>query len=65
MFLRFPVSAKTADRPRVQMGIGLTMQNSLFAMQAEFNNTPKLLSQATGMATFSQVRNTFLGILSS
>lgn len=33
------------------------MQNSLFAMQAEFRDKPKLVGQATGMATFGQ----FLG----
>lgn len=33
------------------------MQNSLFAIQAEFKDDPKTLAQATSMATFSQ----FLG----
>ncbi|SCV73983.1 BQ2448_6413 [Microbotryum intermedium] len=39
------------------VGVGLSMQNSLLAMQAEFKDTPRLVAQATGMATFSQ----FLG----
>ncbi|KAK4699990.1 hypothetical protein P7C70_g6266, partial [Phenoliferia sp. Uapishka_3] len=39
------------------VGIGATMQNSLFAMQAEFRDNPRLLGQATGMASFGQ----FLG----
>ncbi|KAL8290600.1 hypothetical protein RQP46_002858 [Phenoliferia psychrophenolica] len=39
------------------VGVGGSMQNSLFAMQAEFRDSPKLLGQATGMASFGQ----FLG----
>ncbi|KAJ7714162.1 ABC transporter [Mycena metata] len=39
------------------MGVGLGMQNALLSMQVEFRSTPKLLGQATSMATFSQ----FLG----
>ncbi|GAA6004221.1 hypothetical protein JCM10207_002489 [Rhodosporidiobolus poonsookiae] len=39
------------------VGVGTTMQNSLFAMQAEFRDNPRLIGQATGLASFSQ----FLG----
>nr|CRX79083.1 hypothetical protein ls5930a1_00125 [Leucosporidium scottii] len=39
------------------VGVGVTMQNSLFAMQVEFRDSPRLLGQATGMASFGQ----FLG----
>lgn len=42
------------------IGIGSTMQNSLFAMQAEFRDDPKLLGQATGMASFGQFLGTSL-----
>ncbi|GAA5838665.1 hypothetical protein JCM11251_003257 [Rhodosporidiobolus azoricus] len=39
------------------VGVGTTMQNSLFAMQAEFKDNMKLVGQATSLASFSQ----FLG----
>lgn len=39
------------------VGVGATMQNSLFAMQAEFRDNMRLIAQATGLASFSQ----FLG----
>ncbi|GAA5879940.1 hypothetical protein JCM3774_005685 [Rhodotorula dairenensis] len=39
------------------VGVGSTMQNSLFAMQAEFRENMRLIAQATGLASFSQ----FLG----
>ncbi|BGP56817.1 hypothetical protein JCM8202v2_004448 [Rhodotorula sphaerocarpa] len=39
------------------VGTGTTMQNGLFAMQAEFRDNMRLVSQATGTASFSQ----FLG----
>ncbi|GAA5886794.1 hypothetical protein JCM6882_005893 [Rhodosporidiobolus microsporus] len=39
------------------VGVGTTMQNSLFAMQAEFKDNMKLIGQATSLASFAQ----FLG----
>ncbi|GAA5937593.1 MDR family MFS transporter [Sporobolomyces koalae] len=39
------------------VGLGTALQQSLFAMQAEFKDTPRLVGQATGAASFSQ----FLG----
>ncbi|BGP26163.1 hypothetical protein JCM10295v2_005106 [Rhodotorula toruloides] len=39
------------------VGTGATLQNSLFAMQAEFRHEMRLVAQATGVASFSQ----FLG----
>lgn len=44
------------------VGIGTTMQNSLFAMQAEFRAQPKLIGQATGMATFGQFLGGTIGL---
>jgi MFS family permease len=44
------------------IGIGVTMQNSLFAMQAEFRAQPKLVGQATGMATFGQFLGGTIGL---
>jgi len=44
------------------VGIGVTMQNSLFAMQAEFRDQPKLVGQATGMATFGQFLGGTIGL---
>lgn len=41
----------------VGVGVGTTMQNGLFAMQAEFRDNMRLVAQATGLASFSQ----FLG----
>ncbi|KAK7055469.1 major facilitator transporter-like protein [Favolaschia claudopus] len=37
----------------IGVGIGLGMQNSLIAMQAEFKDNPKLLAQSTSMASFA------------
>ncbi|KAK2594895.1 hypothetical protein QQS21_007394 [Conoideocrella luteorostrata] len=42
--------------------IGTTMQNILFAMQAEFDDTPKLISQATGMVNFCQFLGGTIGL---
>ncbi|KAJ5827173.1 Major facilitator superfamily domain general substrate transporter [Penicillium robsamsonii] len=42
--------------------IGTTLQNILFAMQAEFNDTPKLISQATGMVNFCQFLGGTIGL---
>ncbi|GAA5850295.1 hypothetical protein JCM3766R1_001160 [Sporobolomyces carnicolor] len=39
------------------VGLGTALQQGLFAMQAEFRDVPKLVGQATGVASFSQ----FLG----
>ena len=38
-------------------GVGMTMQNSLFAMQVEFRDIPRLLGQASSMTSFGM----FLG----
>lgn len=38
------------------------MQNILFAMQAEFDDTPKLISQATGMVNFCQFLGGTIGL---
>lgn len=46
----------------VGIGIGGSMQNSLMAMQAEFNETPKLLAQATSMASFGQFLGGTIGL---
>lgn len=42
--------------------IGTTLQNILFAMQAEFDDTPKLISQATGMVNFCQFLGGTIGL---
>ncbi|GAA5971978.1 hypothetical protein JCM11641_002440, partial [Rhodosporidiobolus odoratus] len=39
------------------LGVGTTMQNSIFAMQAEFRDNMRLVGQATSLASFAQ----FLG----
>ncbi|GAA5902761.1 MDR family MFS transporter [Sporobolomyces salmoneus] len=39
------------------VGLGTSLQQGLFAMQAEFRDVPRLVGQATGAASFSQ----FLG----
>jgi len=44
------------------VGIGTTMQNSLIAMQAEFNTNPRLLAQATSMASFGQFLGGTIGL---
>lgn len=44
------------------LGIGSTMQNSLFAMQAEFKDEPRLLNQATCMASFGQFLGGTIGL---
>ncbi|KAJ6629312.1 ABC transporter [Mycena sp. CBHHK59/15] len=46
----------------IGIGVGTTMQNILFAMQAEFDDTPKLISQATGMVNFSQFLGGTIGL---
>lgn len=43
--------------------VGATLQNILFAMQAEFDDTPKLISQASGMVNFCQVINLHVTLL--
>jgi MFS family permease len=61
IFASFPWPVLTRnDPPRlvlVGVGVGTTMQNGLFAMQAEFRDNMRLVAQATGLASFSQ----FLG----
>jgi len=44
------------------VGTGMGMQNSLLAIQVEFRNAPKLLGQATSMATFGQFLGGTLGL---
>ncbi|KDE04644.1 hypothetical protein, variant [Microbotryum lychnidis-dioicae p1A1 Lamole] len=44
------------------IGVGLSMQNSLLAMQAEFKDNPKLVAQATSMASFSQFLGGTIGL---
>ncbi|KAK4051704.1 hypothetical protein OIO90_004654 [Microbotryomycetes sp. JL221] len=44
------------------VGIGSVMQNSLLAMQVEFRDTPKLLAQGTGLASFSQFLGGTIGL---
>lgn len=46
----------------VGISIGTTLQNILFAMQAEFDDTPKLISQATGMVNFCQFLGGTIGL---
>lgn len=36
------------------LGVGTTMQNSIFAMQAEFRDSMRLVGQATSLASFAQ-----------
>ncbi|KAJ7636500.1 ABC transporter [Roridomyces roridus] len=44
------------------IGTGMGMQNSLIAMQAELRAHPKLLAQATSMASFAQFLGGTLGL---
>ncbi|KAJ7579597.1 ABC transporter [Mycena floridula] len=44
------------------VGTGMGMQNSLLAMQVEFRSAPKLLGQATSMASFGQFLGGTLGL---
>ncbi|KAJ7927821.1 ABC transporter [Mycena leptocephala] len=44
------------------IGTGVGMQNSVLAIQVEFKNKPKLLGQATSMATFAQFLGGTLGL---
>ncbi|KAJ7500298.1 ABC transporter [Mycena galericulata] len=44
------------------VGTGMGMQNSLLAMQVEFRNNPRLLGQATSMASFGQFLGGTLGL---
>ncbi|KAJ7510510.1 ABC transporter [Mycena galericulata] len=44
------------------VGTGMGMQNSLLAMQVEFRNKPRLLGQATSMASFGQFLGGTLGL---
>ncbi|KAJ7615744.1 ABC transporter [Mycena polygramma] len=44
------------------VGTGLGMQNSLLAIQVEFNDAPRILGQATSMASFSQFLGGTLGL---
>lgn len=56
--LLYTVGADTSDSKLIGfqiltgVGIGCTLQNAIFAIQAEFDNTPKLVAQATGMTAF-------------
>ncbi|KAJ7716968.1 ABC transporter [Mycena maculata] len=44
------------------VGTGMGMQNSLLAMQVEFRDAPRLLGQATSMASFGQFLGGTLGL---
>ncbi|KAJ6473377.1 transporter [Mycena vitilis] len=44
------------------VGTGLGMQNSLLAIQVEFNDAPLILGQATSMASFAQFLGGTLGL---
>ncbi|KZP04162.1 MFS general substrate transporter [Athelia psychrophila] len=44
------------------VGVGLGMQNSLMAMQVEFNDTPALIGQATSVASFGQFFGGTIGL---
>ncbi|KAJ7911353.1 ABC transporter [Mycena leptocephala] len=44
------------------IGVGLGMQNSLIAVQVEFKDKPRLLGQATSLATFFQFLGGTLGL---
>ncbi|KAJ7717016.1 hypothetical protein B0H16DRAFT_1476368 [Mycena metata] len=44
------------------IGIGMGMQNGLLAIQVEFRANPKLLAQATSMASFAQFLGGTLGL---
>ncbi|KAJ7253564.1 ABC transporter [Mycena rebaudengoi] len=44
------------------VGTGMGMQNSLLAMQVEFNDNPKLIGQASSMASFAQFLGGTLGL---
>ncbi|KAJ3797369.1 ABC transporter [Lentinula aff. detonsa] len=44
------------------VGTGMGMQNSLLAMQVEFKDAPRLLGQATSMASFGQFLGGTLGL---
>ncbi|KAJ4474439.1 ABC transporter [Lentinula aciculospora] len=44
------------------VGTGMGMQNALLAIQVEFKDAPKLLGQATSMASFSQFLGGTLGL---
>ncbi|KAJ6577049.1 ABC transporter, partial [Mycena vulgaris] len=44
------------------VGTGMGMQNSLLAMQVEFRDAPKLLAQATSMASFGQFLGGTIGL---
>ncbi|CAK5270693.1 unnamed protein product [Mycena citricolor] len=44
------------------VGIGMGMQNSLLAIQVEFKDTPRILGQATSMASFAQFLGGTLGL---
>ncbi|KAJ3740123.1 ABC transporter [Lentinula detonsa] len=44
------------------VGTGMGMQNSILAMQVEFKDAPRLLGQATSMASFGQFLGGTLGL---
>ncbi|KAE9398246.1 MFS general substrate transporter [Gymnopus androsaceus JB14] len=44
------------------VGTGMGMQNALLAMQAEFKDAPRILGQATSMASFGQFLGGTLGL---
>ncbi|KZP21415.1 transporter [Athelia psychrophila] len=44
------------------VGVGLGMQNSLMAIQVEFNDTPKLIGQSSSVASFGQFFGGTIGL---
>ncbi|KAJ7737370.1 ABC transporter [Mycena metata] len=44
------------------VGIGMALQNSLLSVQVEFRDTPRILGQATSMASFAQFLGGALGL---
>jgi MFS family permease len=66
--LLFTISPTTTDAQLVGfqilagVGTGMGLQNSLIAIQTEFKDTPKLIGQATSMASFGQFFGGTIGL---
>ncbi|KAJ5455266.1 Major facilitator superfamily domaingeneral substrate transporter [Penicillium sp. IBT 31633x] len=58
--LMYTVTASASNGAVI--GYQILVGNILFAMQAEFNDTPKLISQATGMVNFCQFFGGTIGL---
>nr|GAT45289.1 major facilitator superfamily protein [Mycena chlorophos] len=57
-----PVSKIVGYQILVGLGAGLGMQTPTLAMQAEFNDEPKLVGQATSVMSFAQFMGATIGI---